>query len=44
MNDRHNTLQQIVSPNAADAGVWINQQAWFHIGKFDKDVETEYTF
>jgi quercetin 2,3-dioxygenase len=35
--DRHNSLQQILSPNADDAGVWIHQDAWFYLGKFDKD-------
>ncbi|UOK43983.1 MULTISPECIES: pirin family protein [Flavobacterium] len=42
--DRHNKLQQILSPNAEDAGVWIHQDAWFHLGKFDKDVTTDYHF
>lgn len=41
--DRHNKLQQIVSPNPNDAGVWINQNAWFNLGNFDQDVSTEYT-
>lgn len=40
--DRHNKLQQILSPNADDAGVWIHQDAWFHLGTFDKDVVTTY--
>jgi redox-sensitive bicupin YhaK (pirin superfamily) len=40
--DRHNKLQQILSPNADDAGVWIHQNAWFHLGKFDQGVSTEY--
>lgn len=40
----HNQLQQILSPNADDAGVWIHQDAWFHLGKFDKDIATEYNF
>ena len=40
--DRNNKLQQILSPNADDAGVWIHQDAWFHLGKFDKDVSTTY--
>jgi redox-sensitive bicupin YhaK (pirin superfamily) len=42
LKDRHNTLQQILSPNPDDAGVWIHQDAWFHLGKFDKDFSTEY--
>lgn len=41
--DRHNKLQQILSPNADDDGVWIHQDAWFHLGNFDKNTETEYT-
>jgi redox-sensitive bicupin YhaK (pirin superfamily) len=41
--DRHNKLQQILSPNPADAGVWIHQDAWFHLGRFDKDKTANYT-
>lgn len=41
--DRHNKLQQILSPNADDAGVWIHQNAWFHLGKFDKGISKDYT-
>ncbi len=44
LEDRHNKLQQILSPNADDAGVWIHQDAWFHLGKFDKDIATTYNF
>jgi len=40
--DRHNKLQQILSPNADDAGVWIHQDAWFSIGTFDKGFSTDY--
>jgi redox-sensitive bicupin YhaK (pirin superfamily) len=40
--ERNNKLQQILSPNAEDAGVWIHQDAWFHLGKFDKGVITTY--
>lgn len=38
--DRRNKLQQIVSPDADDAGVWIHQNAWFHLGNFDKGITT----
>jgi redox-sensitive bicupin YhaK (pirin superfamily) len=34
--------KQILSPNAED-GVWIHQDAWFHLGKFDKGVTTTYS-
>ena len=43
IKDRHNTLQQIVSPNIEDTGVWIHQDAWFHLGSFDKDFTINYT-
>lgn len=42
INDRRNKLQQILSPNADDEGVWIHQDAWFHLGKFDNNFSTEY--
>jgi redox-sensitive bicupin YhaK (pirin superfamily) len=42
LKDRHNKLQQILSPNPDDAGVWIHQDAWFHLGKFDKDFSVDY--
>jgi quercetin 2,3-dioxygenase len=41
-DDRHNKLQQILSPNTDDDGVWIHQNAWFHLGRLDKDFGTEY--
>ena len=41
--DRHNKLQQILSPNANDAGVWIHQNAWFHLGQFEKGKTAEYS-
>ena len=40
--DRKNKLQQILSPNADDSGVWIHQDAWFYLGKFDKDFSAIY--
>lgn len=42
LNDRYNKLQQILSPNPKDEGVWIHQDAWFHIGKFDSGFSTAY--
>jgi redox-sensitive bicupin YhaK (pirin superfamily) len=41
-SERHNKLQQILSPNADDAGVWIHQDAWFHMGNLDKGVTLDY--
>jgi quercetin 2,3-dioxygenase len=40
--DRKNKLQQIVSPNEDDEGVWIHQNAWFHLGDLEENFETEY--
>jgi len=40
--DRKNKLQQILSPNADDEGVWIHQDAWFHLADFDKGVSKAY--
>ncbi|NRT11802.1 pirin family protein [Flavobacterium sp. 14A] len=40
--DRHNKLQQILSPNPEDEGVWIHQDAWFHLGKLEKDTSIDY--
>ena len=40
--DRHNKFQQILSPSKDDAGVWIHQDAWFHLGQFDSGVKTDY--
>ncbi|WP_184548003.1 pirin family protein [Mucilaginibacter sp. FT3.2] len=41
--DRHNKLQQVLSPNPDDAGVWIHQDAWFNLGKFDKGTTVDYS-
>ena len=38
-----NQLFQILSPNADDEGVWIHQNAWFHMGNLDKGTELTYT-
>ncbi|OYU81205.1 MAG: hypothetical protein CFE23_05415 [Flavobacterium sp. BFFFF1] len=43
LEDRHNRLQQVLSPNADDEGVWIHQDAWFHLGTFDQDFGTTYS-
>ena len=37
-----NQLLQILSPNADDDGVWIHQDAWFHMGNLDKGVSANY--
>jgi quercetin 2,3-dioxygenase len=40
--DRKNKFQQILSPDPDDEGVWIHQDAWFHMGKFEKGSAAEY--
>jgi len=40
--DKHNKLIQILSPDQNDEGVWIYQNAWFHLGDLDKDFEIKY--
>lgn len=35
VSKRHNRFQQILSPDPKDEGVWIHQDAWFHLGTFD---------
>lgn len=34
---------QILSPNKDDQGVWIHQDAWFHIGEFKEEKSTVYS-
>jgi len=43
-NERHNTLQQIISPDPNDQGVWIHQDAWFFLGSFDQGHQQTYSF
>lgn len=38
-----NRLEQILSPDIGDAGVWIHQNAWFHMGLMEKGNDTTYT-
>ena len=40
--DSDNKLQQILSPNPEDAGVWIYQDAWFHLAKFTRKDAVSY--
>lgn len=38
-----NALHQILSPSPDDEGVWIHQDAWFHLGRFDAGATADYT-
>lgn len=40
--DRKDKLQQILSPNATDDGVWIHQDAWFHMGNLSANTTVDY--
>ncbi len=37
-----NQFLQVLSPNADDEGVWIHQDAWFHLGDFKSGQQAEY--
>ena len=39
---KENEFYQVLSPNPNDQGVWIHQDAWFHLGKFDQEVVSDY--
>jgi quercetin 2,3-dioxygenase len=41
-NDSENQFQQILSPNKDDEGVWIHQNTWFHLGRFDESISRQY--
>lgn len=41
--DRKNQLQQIISPNPNDVGIWIHQNAWFYLADFDTDFTLSYS-
>ncbi|WP_394758271.1 pirin family protein [Flavobacterium sp.] len=42
VTEQKNNFAQILSPNADDAGVWIHQDAWFHLAYFEKDFSKTY--
>jgi hypothetical protein len=41
-NEKRNEFNQILSPNAADEGVWIYQDAWFNLARFDAETTKAY--
>jgi hypothetical protein len=40
---KENELYQVLSPEKDDQGVWIHQDAWFHLGTFTGNVSTSYS-
>ena len=39
---KENEFYQILSPHKEDQGVWIHQDAWFHMGEFNREVSSSY--
>lgn len=42
--EKENSFYQILSPNPNDQGVWIYQDAWFHLGDFKAGNSQVYNF
>jgi len=42
ISDRHNKLQEIISPDQNNGTLWLHQNAWFSLGQFDKDITALY--
>jgi len=42
-NKNKNNLQQILSPNSDDEGVWAHQNAWFYMGDLEAGCEETYS-
>jgi redox-sensitive bicupin YhaK (pirin superfamily) len=38
-----NAFYPIVTPNPDGPAMWIHQDAWFHLGEFDKETKVEYS-
>ena len=41
--EKQNAFYQVLSPNADDDGVWVHQDAWFHLGNFEVGKTATYT-
>lgn len=41
--EKQNSFYQVLSPDPEDAGVWVHQDAWFHLGKFEAGSTDTYT-
>lgn len=40
--EKKNAFYQVLSPNPDDEGVWVHQDAWFHLGKFEAGTAETY--
>lgn len=41
--EKDNAFYQILSPNQGDQGVWVHQDSWFSLGKFEAGKSDTYT-
>ena len=39
---KYNDFYQVLSPFPEDDGMWIHQDAWFHLGDFDRETSIDY--
>jgi len=40
--EKKNKFYQVLSPNPDDEGVWVHQDAWFHLGNFEAGATDSY--
>lgn len=40
--EKDNELYQILSPSKEDQGVWVHQNSWFNLGKFNEKTDLSY--
>ncbi len=40
---KENEFYQVLSPSQNDEGVWVHQEAWFHLGDFTKGNKSTYS-
>lgn len=40
--EKENEFYQVLSPDADDQGVWIHQDAWFYLGRFNQQTNATY--
>jgi len=40
--EKKNKFYQVLSPNPDDEGVWVHQDAWFHLGNFEEGATDSY--
>ena len=41
---KKNSFYQVLSPYPEDNGLWIHQDAWFHLGDFEEQTSIDYIF